>query len=117
MNEREIFVQFMFKPSIIGLLLNPFYIARTGLYKHVKRHALKFRGKLIDVGCGDKPYEHLFVNCKKYEGIEISTSVHTTTKADYFYDGNTFPFDNETYDSVILNEVLEHVFNPMILLS
>lgn len=116
MNKREIFVQLMFKPSIIGLF-NPFYIARTGLYSHVKKHALKFSGNLIDIGCGDKPYENLFANVKKYEGLEITTTVHTSTKADYFYDGNTIPFNNETYDSVILNEVLEHVFNPIVLLG
>jgi SAM-dependent methyltransferase len=28
------------------------------------------------------------------------------------YDGHTFPFPNETYDGIISNEVLEHVFNP-----
>lgn len=67
---------------------------------------------MIDIGCGDKPYEDLFYNVKKYEGIEIETSVHTTTKADYVYDGITFPFTNESYDSIILNEVIEHVFNP-----
>jgi SAM-dependent methyltransferase len=117
MNKREIFVQLMFKPSVIGLLMNPFYIARTGLYRNVKKHALKFTGKLIDIGCGDKPYEKMFANVEKYEGLEITTTVHTSTKADYFYDGNSFPFEKESYDSVILNEVLEHVFNPSVLFA
>ena len=32
--------------------------------------------------------------------------------ADYFYDGTTFPFNDDEYDSVLCNQVLEHVFNP-----
>lgn len=117
MNKRERFIKLMFKPSIIGLFINPFYIARTGLYRNIKKQALKFSGNLIDIGCGDKPYEKMFTNVQKYEGLEITTTVHTSTKADYFYDGDSFPFGNESYDSVILNEVLEHVFNPTVLLT
>ncbi len=70
---------------------------------------------MIDIGCGDKPYQDLFHNVIKYEGIEIETSVHTTIKANYVYDGVTFPFKNESYDSIVLNEVIEHVFNPDVL--
>ena len=33
-------------------------------------------------------------------------------KADYFYDGNKFPFRNAEFDSIVTNQVLEHVFNP-----
>jgi SAM-dependent methyltransferase len=112
MTKREVFINLMFKPSAIGIFVNPFYIARANLYKHIKKHALKFRGNLIDIGCGDKPYEDLFKNVTKYEGLEISSSVHTLTKADFNYDGTTLPFNNETYDSIFLSEVLEHVFNP-----
>ena len=32
--------------------------------------------------------------------------------ADFFYDGNKFPFDDNDFDSVVLNQVFEHVFNP-----
>ena len=32
--------------------------------------------------------------------------------ADYYYDGKTFPFKESEFDSVVTNQVLEHVFNP-----
>ena len=109
---RQKLTNILFKPTLIGLIINPFYIARSNLYKHIKRHALKFSGNLIDIGCGDKPYEYLFRNVTKYEGLEISSTVHTSTKAEFSYDGRTLPFNKETYESVFLSEVLEHVFNP-----
>jgi SAM-dependent methyltransferase len=40
-----------------------------------------------------------------------------TKKAEYFYDGNIFPFQNEEFDSIIANQVFEHVFNPVGFLS
>jgi hypothetical protein len=67
---------------LIGIIINPFYITRINLYKNIKKHAHVFKGKLIDIGCGDKPYEDLLYNIKKFEGIEFETSVYTTTKAD-----------------------------------
>jgi SAM-dependent methyltransferase len=33
-------------------------------------------------------------------------------KADFFYDGRTFPFQDREFDSIVVNEVFEHVFNP-----
>ena len=32
--------------------------------------------------------------------------------ADYFYDGHQFPFAPQHFDSIVANEVFEHVFNP-----
>lgn len=107
----------MFRPSFIGLIINPFYIARTGLYYHIRKYSGSFTGKLLDIGCGDKPYEDLFCNISKYEGIEIESTLHAKTKADYLYDGTSLPFSENAYDVIVLNEVLEHVFNPDELLS
>ena len=102
----------LFKPSFIGLVVNPFFIARSCLHFNIKKLAPLFTGNLLDIGCGDKPYELLFNNVEKYEGIEIDTTVHESTKAEYIYDGKTLPFLENSYQSVILNEVIEHVFNP-----
>ena len=32
--------------------------------------------------------------------------------ADYYYDGSTFPFADSSFDSILCNQVLEHIFNP-----
>lgn len=101
-----------FFPSILGLFINPFYFARKGLAKHVTDLAVNITGKSLDIGCGTKPYAHLFQS-SKYVGLEIDTPQNRVNKnADYFYDGNNFPFEDATFDSVVANEVFEHVFNP-----
>jgi SAM-dependent methyltransferase len=101
-----------FEPSLLGIFLNPFFIARSGLLKSIKELGKEINGKTLDVGCGTKPYEKYF-NCSVYVGLEIETTLNREMKnADYFYDGKTFPFINEEFDSIVTNQVFEHVFNP-----
>lgn len=109
---KEIVIKEQFEPSWLGLLTNPFYIARKGLLKSIKECSPEIKGKTLDVGCGTKPYEKYF-SSKQYIGLEIDTTMNRDIKkADYFYDGNKFPFGNNEFDSIVTNQVFEHVFNP-----
>jgi SAM-dependent methyltransferase len=101
-----------FQPGVLGLFINPFYFARKGLYRHIAALAGNITGRTLDVGCGQKPYEALFKS-SHYIGLELdSPASRQNKKADVYYEGTTFPFPNEEFDSVVLNQVLEHVFNP-----
>jgi SAM-dependent methyltransferase len=101
-----------FNPDILGLFVNPFYFARKGLHENISTFANKITGRTLDVGCGQKPYEKLF-GSSHYIGLEIdSPENRQNKKADYFYDGMKFPFQDNEFDSIIVNEVFEHVFNP-----
>jgi SAM-dependent methyltransferase len=107
-----VYQQEAFFPTLIGLFINPFYFARKGLAKHVTDLAVNIKGKTLDIGCGTKPYAHLY-RSNEYVGLEIDTPQNRVNKhADYFYDGNNFPFDEASFDSIVANEVFEHVFNP-----
>jgi len=109
---RVLYHQQEFFPGWLGLFVNPFYFARKGLAKHISELAGRITGSTLDVGCGSKPYSHLY-GSNKYVGLEIDTPANRACKrADYFYDGNQFPFANESFNSVVANEVFEHVFNP-----
>lgn len=113
MNLKELKRSQDFNPSFIGMLINPFYIARKGLYKGIRKFAPHIKGKVIDVGCGRKPYRELFI-CEEYIGLDIENPghPHLNEDIDVFYDGKVFPFDNERFDNALCNQVLEHVFNP-----
>ena len=101
-----------FEPGIIGLVINPFYIARKALLESIKELGDNISGRTLDVGCGTKPYEKYFKS-SEYIGLEIETTVHReVSKADFFYDGTKFPFNNNEFDSIVTNQVFEHVFNP-----
>ncbi len=97
-----------FHPGILGLFINPFYFARKGLDRHITQLAPLLRGKILDVGCGSKPYRRYFT-VGEYVGLEITGR---NREADVFYDGKVFPFNDGEFDSVFSSEVLEHVFNP-----
>jgi len=109
---KKLITKHQFNPGLIGIFLNPFYIARKGLYENIKLFGNNITGKTLDVGCGTKPYEILF-NHSIYVGLEFDTGIDTEKKvADFYYDGKTFPFNEAEFDSVVSNQVLEHIFNP-----
>jgi len=88
------------------------------LKKAIKDLSPYIHGKCLDVGCGSKPYEALFKNCDEYIGIEVSTDIALSSfKPDFFYDGKEFPFESNSFDSVVSFEVLEHVKDPDIYIS
>lgn len=101
-----------FAPGILGLIYNPSYLIRRALFDGIKPFIFSLEGKILDFGCGSKPYEFLFAN-KDYVGvdIEISGHDHRNSKIDFFYDGKSLPFENESFDNIFSSEVFEHVFN------
>ncbi len=101
-----------YNPRLLGLIVNPFYIARKGLYKEIKVLGFNIVGRTLDVGCGTKPYQQLFKS-DEYIGLEYDTGIdNIKKKADYYYDGKVFPFGDNEFDSIITNQVLEHIFSP-----
>ncbi len=53
----------------------------------------------------------------KFNGLQHNLEFDTPESraagyAEFFYDGNHFPFNDATYDVVVSNQVLEYVFNP-----
>lgn len=101
-----------FHPTVVGVLLNDNYLIKRALLSNIRRLAPLMTGKLLDYGCGARPYETLFT-VDEYVGIDIEESGHPSSnkKADYFFDGGKLPFESETYDSVFASEVFEHVFD------
>lgn len=114
----KIYEKQLMQPNILGVFFNPFYFDRMGLYKNIKRLGKEITGKTLDIGCGKKPYENLFAS-SEYIGMDMETTGHNhrNSKIDVFYDGKTFPFSDNAFDSVVTNQVLEHVFNPSQFLS
>ncbi|WP_119680508.1 class I SAM-dependent methyltransferase [Indioceanicola profundi] len=114
---KSYYVRQQFHPTLAGIFLNPFWIARRGLRRSMGENAKALDGRLLDVGCGSKPYRKLF-SVSEYVGLEIeSPSSRRAGNADFYYDGKQFPFDDASFDSILCNQVLEHVFDPQNFLS
>ena len=84
----------------------------------LKAVAPRAHGRLLDVGCGDKPYEAFFRPfVTDYVGVEHEATFAATNASrnggpDVVYDGHTLPFGDGTFDTVMSVQVLEHTPNP-----
>ncbi|HQT31488.1 MAG: methylase [Hydrogenophilales bacterium 28-61-11] len=109
---RAVYCRQSFFPGPLGVFVNPFYLARSALQEAMRDSAETLNGRLLDVGCGTKPYRNLF-HVSEYVGLDIdSPPARARGVADVFYAGKAFPFDPASFDAVLCNQVLEHVFNP-----
>ena len=98
--------------------MHPLWIIRRGLRRALARHAGQVRGRLLDVGCGWKPYAPLFAGrVTHYVGVELPTSRSASGVVDVYASGLALPFRWETFDAVLCTEVLEHVPEPERLLN
>src|SRR5688572_2653183 len=99
-----------FHPGPLGWLVNPYYFARQGLRAGLNEFFPQMHGRVMDIGCGRKPYRHL-VPAKEYIGLELDTpELRDIGEADLYYMGGRFPVPDASFDGVICSQVLEHIF-------
>lgn len=92
--------------------LHPRHLAQRELGRLIARGANVLHGKLLDVGCGKKPYANL-IHVDAYIGLDVPTSMHGTQQVDVIGTVLGLPFKDEVFDSILCTEVLEHVPDPV----
>ncbi len=97
-------------PGVAWLLAwrDPLHLARRLLARAVLQRAHHARGCLLDLGCGGKPYRSMFQNVERYIGLDVQRSANV----DVVGNGMRLPFRNGTFNTILCNEVLEHVPEP-----
>ena len=114
------FVPFLvFGDSAVSIFGHPYALSRTGLRNTLKTISLALPpGPLLDIGCGSMPYKDLFKLASPYHGLEIDHQRNRDNPlVDFFYNGKLLPFPNSTYSVIFSSQVLEHSFEPELLLS
>jgi SAM-dependent methyltransferase len=103
---------------------NPYRLDAKLLREGVAELGPRLAGRMIDIGCGERPYADCFPNVNRYVGIEHLGAVINVASAirvsfsnidhlvDAFAEGEKLPFLDASFDSCVATEVLEHVGDP-----
>lgn len=68
-----------------------------------------FRGKLLDAGCGEKPFGLIYDDLVESSiGIDVETCKHDQSMVDVFASVDDMPFEDSTFDTVLCTNVIEH---------
>jgi SAM-dependent methyltransferase len=96
-----------------SIFYNPLYLIRGALYKEIHLRSGYLKGRLLDFGCGTKPYKHLFNNVEEYIGLDFESDrvKGEKTETDIVYDGKAIPAEDNSFDSILSTEVFEHLFD------
>ena len=79
----------------------------------VQRARPHFKGEVLDIGCGNMPYESLILSApsRATRCIGVDLPVGNYKPPDLLWDGKTIPLPDCSVDSAMLTEVLEHCPN------
>ena len=70
-------------------------------------------GKLLDIGCGGKPYEKMTKSyVTDHIGLDHENTLHDKSKIDLFGTAYNIPIENGYFDTVLCTAVLEHLEEP-----
>lgn len=94
------------------------YFVKRYKKKLIRQLKSDCRGRLLDIGCGDKPFKPFIEGIvDEYIGLEHPDSPNNISQADIFGSADDLPFSENSFDTVLLIQVLEHVEEPGIVLS
>jgi len=84
------------------------------LERHLARVARAYaRGRLLDVGCGEKPYRILFAPfVTEHVGLDHVDTQHARDAIDLYGYANAIPTESMKFDTVLATAMLEHVEEP-----
>jgi SAM-dependent methyltransferase len=90
---------------------DPHYIHYYFLIRDIKEALKKYaRGNFLDLGCGNKPYETLYNPLtEKQTGCDAIQS--DKNRVDVICLATDLKFNNNSFDSVLCTQVLEHVYD------
>lgn len=88
---------------------HPYFLHYISYHKELKKAIIQYaKGDLLDIGCGNKPYELLFEGLiTKYIGCDIIQS--NQNKVDVLSAANNIPLENESFDTIFSTQTIEHV--------
>jgi SAM-dependent methyltransferase len=92
-------------------LLSQSYLEQASLLRALNHAAPYIRGRVLDLGCGDRPYRELMrMSADSVVGIDADPG--HVPPPEVCGDVQALPFKDTVFDTVITTQVIEHVFEP-----
>jgi SAM-dependent methyltransferase len=92
-----------------------YFLHYRSLFADLARASVHAHGKLLDVGCGNKPFAEMLHNrVTEYVGCDAVQSSEQVT--DVICLATELPFREASYDTVLVTQVIEHVADHQALL-
>jgi len=82
-------------------------LATYPIIEFIAKYSNRCYGKLVDIGCGNKPYMDYFARVDKVIGLDIAND-----KADIVANAKSLPVKSNSIDVVLCNQVIEHESEP-----
>jgi SAM-dependent methyltransferase len=94
---------------------HPWFLHYRSLFSDLEKASVRARGRLLDVGCGNKPFAGMFRDrVSKHDGCDVVQS--SESRADVICVATDLPFKDASYDTVLVTQVIEHVADHQSLL-
>jgi SAM-dependent methyltransferase len=94
---------------------HPHFLVYRGLFLDLEQAAAHASGRLLDIGCGNKPYEKMFAGrIDEYVGCDVVQS--SDRRVDVICPATKVPLEDASFNTVLCTQVLEHVADPRALL-
>jgi len=90
-----------------GTSIKPWHFQWLGAYalqRNLKARLSTVHGRLLDVGCEQKPYGVFLDPSVVHVGIDLFAG----PKVDVIYDGTHIPFPDHSFDAILCTQVMEH---------
>lgn len=96
------------------------YLGADSFYKNslllecIQHYKSLFKGKLLDLGCGNKPYAAIYNEICDYSvGCDVPHSLHKNAEVDVLCYAEDIDrhFEKNYFDCVLCTEVIEHTLN------
>ena len=95
---------------------HPYFLHFRSLFSDLEKASVHAHGRLLDIGCGNKPYEKMFAGrVSEHVGCDVVQS--SDNRVDFICPAAKLPFEDSSFDTVLITQVIEHVADHRAMLS